>query len=165
MLLLFVVPYIQYTMNLSVAQFSAISGIMIFARIWDAVNDPMMGMVIENVKLKQGKFRPWILLGGILNFLVTLMMFWVRPGGWSFVLFFGVIYISWGMTYTINDISYWSLLPNLAKGNAERNQLANLVLLFASIGQFLSGGLIPILVTGNAVFMYKLIALVISIAF
>lgn len=162
---MFLLPYIQYTMNLTVAQFSAISAIMIFSRVWDAINDPMMGMVIENARFKSGKFRPWILIGGVTNFLATILLFIVRPSGWAFVLFFGIAYIAWGMTFTINDISYWSLLPTLATDNEERNELTNLVLIFASIGQFIAGGLIPILVTGNAVKMYKIIGITISFIF
>ena len=76
---MFILAYIQYTMNLSVAQFTVISGIMIFARIWDAINDPMMGMIIENSRLKGGKFRPWIMIGGLSNFFVTLLLFTLRP--------------------------------------------------------------------------------------
>ncbi len=162
---MFMLPYIQYTMNLTVAQFSAISIIMVVARIWDAFNDPMMGLVIENTKLKGGKFRPWILLGGVTNVFVTILLFTVRLHGWLFVVFFSIFYILWGMTFTINDIAYWSLLTNLSKNNDERNELTNLVLIFASIGQFLAGGLIPLLVTGNAVSMYRLIGLVIAILF
>ncbi len=162
---LFVLVYIQYTMNLTVSQFSVISGIMVFARVWDAINDPMMGMLIENKKLKGGKYKPWVLLGGVLNFFVTLMMFTLRPSGWAFVIFFGVVYIAWGMTFTINDISYYSLLPNLTSSNKTRNEFTNLLQLFASIGQILAGGLIPVLVTGNAIFMYRLIGIFISFTF
>ena len=162
---MFVLSYIQYTMNLSVVQFTVISGIMIFARVWDAVNDPMMGVIIENTRFKGGKFRPWIMIGGATNFIITILLFTVRPHGWAFVLFFGIAYITWGMTYTMNDIAYWSLLPNLSRDNEERNSLTNLVVVFASIGQFLAGGLIPVLVTGNAVMMYKVIGISISLIF
>ena len=165
MVSMFTLSYIQYTMKLSIVQFSAVSGIMIFARIWDGFNDPMMGMIIENSRLKSGKFRPWILIGGLLNFIATILLFTIRPGGWMFVLFFGIVYITWGMTFTINDIAYWSLLPNLAKDNDTRNVLTNLVVVFSSIGQFLAGGLIPVLVTGNAVMMYKIIGIAVSFIF
>lgn len=165
MVSMFTLAYIQYTMKLTVAQFTAVSGIMIAARIWDGINDPMMGMVIENARLKSGKFRPWILIGGLSNFIATILLFTIRPAGWGFVLFFGVVYITWGMTYTINDIAYWSLLPNLAKDNKSRNGLTNLVVVFASIGQFLAGGLIPVLVTGNAVMMYRIIGVSVSCIF
>lgn len=162
---MFTLAYIQYTMKLTVLQFSAISGIMIFARIWDGINDPMMGVIIENSHFTSGKFRPWILIGGLSNFVATILLFTVRPSGWVFVVFFAVVYISWGMTFTINDIAYWSLLPNLAKGNDERNSLTNLVLVFASIGQFLAGGLIPVVVTGNAVMMYRVVGVLVSFSF
>lgn len=162
---MFILGYIQYTMNLTVIQFSVISVIMIAARVWDAINDPMMGVIIENSRLKGGKFRPWILIGGITNTIVTILLFTVRPGGWAFVIFFGIAYIAWGMTYTMNDIAYWSLLPNLSRDNDERNSLTNLVIVFASIGQFLSGGLIPVVVTGNAVMMYRVLGVGISLIF
>jgi melibiose permease/lactose/raffinose/galactose permease len=162
---MFTLAYIQYTMRLSVVQFSAVSVIMIIARVWDGINDPMMGMIIENASLKSGKFKPWILIGGCINFVVTILLFTIRPDGWLFVLFFGFVYITWGMTFTINDIAYWSLLPNLAKDNDSRNKLTNLVLVFASIGQFLAGGLIPVLVTGNAVKMYRLVGIAVSFIF
>ncbi len=162
---MFILAYIQYTMNLSVAQFTAISGIMIFARVWDAINDPMMGMIIENSRFKGGKFRPWIMIGGGTNFIITMLLFTIRPDGWLFVLFFGIAYLAWGMTFTMNDIAYWSLLPNLSRDNEERNSLTNLVVVFASIGQFLAGGLIPVLVTGNAVMMYKVVGISVSLIF
>jgi len=165
MVSMFTLSYIQYTMKLSVLQFSAVSGVMILARVWDGINDPMMGMIIENSKMKSGKFRPWILIGGVSNFLATILLFTIRPEGWLFVVFFGVVYITWGMTFTINDIAYWSLLPNLAKDNDSRNGLTNLILVFASIGQFLAGGLIPVLVTGNAVTMYRVVGVTVSFIF
>ncbi|MBI9011890.1 MAG: MFS transporter [Clostridiales bacterium] len=165
MVSMFTLSYIQYTMKLTVLQFSAVSGIMILARVWDGINDPMMGMIIENSKMKSGKFRPWILIGGVSNFIATILLFTIRPDGWLFVIFFGVVYITWGMTFTINDISYWSLLPNLAKDNDTRNGLTNLILVFASIGQFLAGGLIPVLVTGNAVMMYRVVGVSVSFIF
>ena len=162
---MFTLSYIQYTMKLTVAQFTAVSAIMILARVWDAINDPMMGMMIENSRFKSGKFRPFILLGGGLNTIITIMLFTIRPEGWLFVLFFGIAYITWGMTFTMNDIAYWSLLPNLARDNESRNKLTNMIVVFASIGQFLAGGLIPVLVTGNAVLMYRVIGVGISIIF
>ncbi|MCH4888192.1 hypothetical protein EZV73_11445 [Acidaminobacter sp. JC074] len=165
MVSMFTLSYIQYTMKLTIPQFTAISGIMIAARVWDGINDPMMGMIIENTRFKSGKFRPWILIGGLLNFFATICLFSIRPEGWAFVVFFGIVYITWGMTFTINDIAYWSLLPNLASDNETRNSLTNLVVVFASIGQFLAGGLIPVIVTGNAVVMYKIIGISVSFIF
>ncbi len=162
---MFVLVYIQYTMNLTVTQFSAISVVMIIARIWDAINDPMIGMLIENKPLRGTRYRNWLLLGGFINFISVLLMFTVRPEGWYFVIFFAIVYISWGMTYTVNDVSYYSLLLNLTNSNETRNSLTNLTQLFGSLGQFIAGAVIPILVTGNAIFMYRVVGVIISFVF
>lgn len=61
---MFLLTYIQYTMKLTVAQYAAISAIMVVCLLWDAINDPMMGIIIENSHLKAGKFKPWIFMGG-----------------------------------------------------------------------------------------------------
>ena len=86
MVSLYLITYIQYTMKLTVAQFAAISAIMIVCLIWDAINDPMMGIIIENSHMKMGKFRPWILMGCLLNAVVIVLLFTVRPTGWAFDL-------------------------------------------------------------------------------
>ena len=110
---MFLLTYIQYTMKLTVAQYAVISAIMVVCLLWDAINDPMMGIIIENSHLKAGKFKPWIFIGVILNSLIIICLFTVRPEGWGFVAFFGVGYLLWGMTYTMNDIAYWGMLPSL----------------------------------------------------
>ena len=102
---MFLLTYIQYTMKLTVAQYAVISAIMVVCLLWDAINDPMMGIIIENSHLKAGKFKPWIFIGVILNSLIIICLFTVRPEGWGFVAFFGVGYLLWGMTYTMNDIA------------------------------------------------------------
>ena len=111
---MFVLTYVQYTMKLTVAQFSVISAAMVVCMVWDAVNDLLMSTIIENCHFKSGKFRPFIIVGAILNAIVIITMFTVRPTGWAFVFFFSFIYLMWGMTYTINDIAYWGMLPSLS---------------------------------------------------
>ncbi|PKL38905.1 MAG: hypothetical protein CVV44_08530 [Spirochaetae bacterium HGW-Spirochaetae-1] len=162
---LFLLVYIQFTVTLSVAQFSAITIIIIFCRIWDAVNDPMMGTIIENTRSKYGKFKPWIISGAVLNALVMVSLFWFRPEGWSFVIFFGFAYLLWGMTWTMNDIAWWSMIPSLSSEAKTRDQLMTLVSLFVNVGAFAVGGLIPVLTTGNAVEAYRMIALVCALVF
>ena len=62
---MFLLTYIQYTMKLTVAQYAVISAIMVVCLLWDAINDPMMGIIIENSHLKAGKFKPWIFIGAV----------------------------------------------------------------------------------------------------
>ncbi|MBR6452561.1 MAG: MFS transporter [Lachnospiraceae bacterium] len=162
---MYLITYIQYTMGLSAAQFATISAIMACCLIWDAINDPMMGIIIENAHLKQGKYRPWILLGAFLNAILIVLLFTVRPQGWSFVLFFGISYLLWGMTFTMNDISYWGMLPSLSSDPSTRNTLVTLMSIFVCVGQFAVAGIVPTVIAGNAVNAYRAVALVVALAF
>ncbi len=162
---MFLLTYIQYTMKLSVAQYAVISAIMVVCLLWDAINDPMMGIIIENTHFKSGKFKPWILLGVILNSIVIICLFTVRPEGWGFVAFFGVGYLLWGMTYTMNDIAYWGMLPSLTSDPKERNWLVTVQGIFICVGQFSVAGLLPDMVAGNAITAYRIAAIVIASCF
>ncbi len=162
---LFLLVYIQFTVTLSVAQFSALSLIIVLCRVWDAVNDPMMGTIIENTKSKYGKFKPWIIIGALTNSITIIAIFWLRPEGWAFVAFFGVAYLLWGMTFTMNDIAWWSMIPALTSDAKTRDQLMTLVAFFASVGAFIVAGLIPVLTTGNAVEGYRIAGLIVALAF
>jgi len=162
---MFLLTYIQYTMKLTVSQYATISAIMVVCLLWDAFNDPMMGIIIENCHLKMGKYKPWILLGAFLNAIMIVLLFTVRPEGWGFVIFFGIGYLLWGMTYTMNDISYWGMLPSLTSNPKERNILVTIQGIFICIGQFSVAGLLPDMVAGNAVMAYRIAAIIIASCF
>lgn len=162
---MFLMTYIQYTMHLSLAQFSVISVVIVICMIWDAVNDLLMSTIIENSHFKSGKFRPFILAGALLNAVVILILFTVRPSGWGFVAFFAISYLLWGMTYTINDIAYWGMLPSLSSDPKERDSLVTLMGIFVCIGQFLVAGVVPVVIAGNAVVAFRIIALIVAMGF
>ena len=162
---MFILTYIQYTMKLTIAQFSVISAAMVVCMIWDAVNDLMMSTIIENCHLKGGKFRPFIIAGALMNAAVIIAMFTIRPTGWGFVAFFCVIYLLWGMTYTVNDIAYWGMLPSLSSDPKERDSLVTLMGIFVCIGQFLVAGIVPVVIAGNAVMAFRVIALIVALGF
>ncbi len=162
---MYLLAYIQYTMQLSVAQFTAISACVVICMIWDAINDPLMGIIIENCHFKLGKFRPFIITGALLNSVVIVLLFTLRPSGWLFVLFFGISYLLWGMTYTMNDISYWGMLPSLTSNPNDRNTLVTLMSIFICIGQFSVAGVLPTVVAGNAVIAYRIASMIIALCF
>jgi melibiose permease len=108
-----------------------VGGLMLFARIFDAFTDPAMGLIVDNTRTKWGKFRPWIVIGAIVNSIFIVALFTV-PDGMNLQLYFSLIFILWGITYTINDISYWSMLPTLATGLRSREKLAIIPRLFAA---------------------------------
>ena len=162
---MFVLTYIQYTMKLTVPQFSVITAAMVVCMVWDAVNDLMMSTIIENCHFKGGKFRPFIISGAIINAVVVVAMFTIRPTGWGFVAFFSFIYLMWGMTYTVNDIAYWGMLPSLTSDPKERDSLVTLMGIFVCIGQFLVAGIVPVVIAGNAVAAFRTVALIVALGF
>ena len=108
------------------------------ARIWDAFNDPFMGMVVDNTRSKWGKFRPWIMIGTVLNAIVLALMFWnVDFEGNTFLAFCAVLYILWGMTYTIDDIPYWSMIPAVTRTPKDRENLSMVGRTCAGVGSAL----------------------------
>lgn len=163
----FLITYIQFSgLGLSVAQFSVISFLLIIGRVWDAINDPIMGTIIENTRTRWGKFKPWILLGAILTGLIIILMFNYRPlgnDGWNFVIFFGIIYLLWEIAYTMNDIAYWSMLPALATDTKKRNSITTYAVVFAGVGAFLANAIITFTTVGNAVKGYAVISIMIAI--
>ncbi|MGN1420578.1 MAG: glycoside-pentoside-hexuronide (GPH):cation symporter [Eubacterium sp.] len=92
------------------------------SRIWDGVNDLLMGAIIDATKTKWGKFRPWMLLGGITNAIVTVLLFYKPPiEGVMLYVYVTIMYVLWDMTYTMVDVSYWSLIPALTNDPHERD--------------------------------------------
>ena len=109
--------------------------LFLVARLWDAINDPIMGMIVDNTRSKFGKFRPWIFIGTILNSVILFLLF-RKPDleGTSLYLYYSVMYILWGMTYTIMDIPYWSMIPTLATTKEDREKISVVPRIFASLG-------------------------------
>ena len=166
----FLLTFVLITKNLTPAQLTVITGIMVAARIFDALNDPIMGNIIEKTRTKWGKFKPWLLIGGITSSAVVIAAFNnSHINGWGFVVYFGVVYFLYSITYTMNDISYWGMVPALSSDADTRNQFTSRATLFAGIGGTLASVLIPMLTTGgmaiggNAVTAYGIVAIVICI--
>ena len=109
--------------------------LFLMARLWDAINDPIMGMIVDNTRSRFGKFRPWIFIGTILNSVVLFLLF-RKPDleGTSLYLYYSVMYILWGMTYTIMDIPYWSMIQTLATTKEDREKISVVPRIFASLG-------------------------------
>lgn len=110
------------------------------ARIWDAINDPVMGMIVD--KTKWGKFRPWLVIGTLINSIVTIILFTnFDLTGTSLYIFISIMYILWGMTYTMMDVPYWSWLPNLTNNPTEREEVSVIPRIFASLANLILGAI------------------------
>ncbi|MCM1363614.1 MAG: glycoside-pentoside-hexuronide (GPH):cation symporter [Faecalibacterium sp.] len=107
------------------------------ARIWDGINDPMMGTIVDNTHTKIGKYRPWILTGAALNAIVLVFLF-SNPfhlSGIAICAYVAIVYILWGMTNTLADIPYWSMVPSFTSDPEERNLISTVARAFSGLGQ------------------------------
>lgn len=113
--------------------------ILLAARIFDAFNDPIMGVIVAKTRTRWGKFRPWLLIGTSLNAVVLYLMFAAPPAlnGGGLVAYAAVFYVLWGVTYTMMDIPFWSMIPAFTEGGKERENLSTLARSCAGVGSAL----------------------------
>jgi melibiose permease len=102
--------------------------LLLVARVFDAANDPVMGVLVARTKSRFGKFRPWLFSGTVINALVLYAMFAVpeKLDGNPLLIYISAAYILWGVTYTMMDIPYWSMIPAFARDSRERESLSTL---------------------------------------
>ena len=110
--------------------------ILLAARVFDAFNDPIMGVVVAKTKTRWGKFRPWLLIGTVTNAVILYFMFAAPPAmdAKGLVAYAAIFYILWGVTYTMMDIPYWSMIPAFTQGGRERENLTTIARSCAGVG-------------------------------
>lgn len=164
-----IMTFVLFTRSLTAAQFAAITAIVVAARVFDALNDPIMGNIIERTRTRFGKFKPWLVIGILSTSIVVYLAFNTDLQGWSFVWFFGVIYFLYSITFTMHDISYWGMVPALSSDANARNQFTARATLCAGIGSTLASVLIPMFtvgekaIGGSTTTAYGIVALIVCI--
>lgn len=121
---------------------AAVSTLFFVARIWDAVLDPLIGLLVDRSNLRYGKFRPFILIGGILAGLFTILCFFNPTFGFAGKMIYAYItYIIWGTTYGLMDVPYWSMSPSMTTDPAERTKIVSIPKITATIATLLVSAL------------------------
>ncbi|MGN0544817.1 MAG: MFS transporter [Acutalibacteraceae bacterium] len=134
--------YLQFTILIPAF---TVSVIMAIARVWDAVNDPMMGTIVDKTRTKWGKCRPYLLFVPLPIMIITILCFtnfgFYDPSAsaWSahnvlIVAYAAVTYILWGMTYTVGDIPLWGVTALMTEKDDDRNKLLSFARIWASVG-------------------------------
>jgi melibiose permease/lactose/raffinose/galactose permease len=123
-----------------------VAGIILFARVFDAFNDPVMGFIVDNTHTRWGKFKPWIAIGAVLSAVFTVLLFTdFNLHGNAFIIVFAVFYLMWGISFTANDISFWSMLPSLTNDQKEREKIGAIARICDNIGLFfVVAGIVPL---------------------
>ena len=114
----------------------AMGVILMAARVFDAFNDPIMGVIVAKTHTRWGKFRPWLMIGTVTNAVVLYLMFSAPPtlDGKGLVAYAAITYILWGVTYTMMDIPYWSMIPAFTETGKERENLSAFARSAAGVG-------------------------------
>ena len=120
--------------------------LMLLARIWDAINDPIMGYIMDHANPKKGKMKPYLLYTPIPVAILTLLLF-TSPNlaDSQKMIYAAVTYVAWGMIYTSSDVPFWSL-PNALTPNAdERGSIISKARTTNGIGSAIPMGLFMLL--------------------
>lgn len=142
-----------YFSNVIALPAMAISVIMLIARIWDAINDPMMGTFVDKTKSKWGKCRPYLIFMPIIIMVGTILCF--ANGIYSeanntpaqnalIIAWAGISYILWGMLYTAADIPLWGIASRMTADESKRSNLLSLARMVAGVGGALGFIMVPI---------------------
>ena len=98
--------------------------LMLLARVWDAVNDPIMGYIADRANPKRGKMRPYLLYTPIPIAILTILLFYApKLSGTQLMVYAAVTYVAWGMIYTASDVPFWSLPNVMTPDPAERGEI------------------------------------------
>lgn len=127
------------------------SWIIFGARIFDAANDPVMGMIADRTKTKFGKLRPYLLFSPFLIMASTIALFSV-PGFQSYgakLAYAAITYIIWGICFTIQDVPFWGLSAVVTPLENERNKFLSIARIGSTVGGILPTVLIPVLRTSS----------------
>lgn len=100
---------------------AAVGTLFLVARMWDAINDPILGAIVDKVHFKKGKFKPWINGVIFLMPIATIALFFnVGNGGTTSLVYAYITYILWGMIYTISDVPIFALATVMTDNMDER---------------------------------------------
>lgn len=113
----------------------AVTTIVVIASLWDAVNDPMMGLIADRTRTRWGKFRPYLIFGPFVIFLTTVLCYVSFDADPTVVAVLSTFfYIFWGMSYTVCDIPIWAISSTSSDNPDERNTMVSLGKIGGTIG-------------------------------
>lgn len=138
--------YLTEVLTLSNTALGLITFVVLAIRILDAVLDPIVGGLVDSTRTRWGQFKPWLFWGGLVSGVFTVLLF-TDTGltGWQFVTVFALVNLLWGVAWASHDISYWGMLPALSLNPRDREKIASVAKMFATVGLFaVAAGAFPV---------------------
>jgi melibiose permease/lactose/raffinose/galactose permease len=134
---LYLVFFLSDVLRLPRDVFLLASSLILVARLFDAVADIVMGAIVDNTRTRWGHYKPWIAGGVVASAIFTVLLFTdLGLSGGMFVAVFALVYLMWSLSWTANDIPYWSLLPALTIDQKRRERFGSVAKICATIGLF-----------------------------
>ncbi len=128
----------DYYVNVLQLNLWFVLGLMLLARVWDAINDPLMGMIVDSHTTKWGKMKPYILFASVPIAVLTILMY-LSPNlsGTSLMIYCAVTYVAWGMCYTMADVPFWGIPNVITPDTRERGSVISFTKIINSVGSAL----------------------------
>ncbi|MDR3284634.1 MAG: glycoside-pentoside-hexuronide (GPH):cation symporter [Treponema sp.] len=137
MVSMFLLVYLTEVLDLSDSIMWWITGVFTTLRVFDALNDPIMGLIVDNTMTRWGKFKPWILFGEIVGGVAMILLFTdLGLTGAAYIVVFALLYIFWDIFFGANDTAYWSMMPSLSLDQKERERIGAFARICANVGLF-----------------------------
>lgn len=145
---MFTLVFFQNGAGLTLSQGTTI---ILIGRIFDAINDPMMGMIVDRTKSKWGKMRPYLLFSPVPIAICTILLFTApfEHGSNAAFIWALVTYILWGVAFTVQDVPFWGLSSVITPLENERTSFISTARLGSTFGGILPALLVPILYQSN----------------
>ena len=137
MVSMYIMVYITEGLGVSDSMLAVITTVLLVLRVFDALNDPVMGILVDNTKSRFGKFKPGMVIGGLGGAIFMILMFSdMGLSGTKYVVVFAICYFLWDILYGLNDIAYWSMMPSLSTNQTQREKIGSFARICANIGLF-----------------------------
>lgn len=142
---MYIMVYITEVIIVPDSTLALMTTLLLVLRIFDALNDPIMGLLVDNTRSRFGKFKPGMLIGALVGaFCMVMLFFDMGLTGAAYAVVFAVCYLLWDVFYGLNDIAYWSMLPALSTDQKQREKIGSFARICANIGLFtMVVGIIP----------------------
>ena len=137
--------------------------LMLLARLWDAINDPLMGIIVDRATPKKGKMKPYILWASLPIAALTILMY-LSPSlpTSTLMIYSAVVYVCWGMCYTMADVPFWSIPNVITPDSTERSSVISITKIYNSVGSampevffFIAGLVLPKLIDSSDYIAYN----------
>lgn len=119
--------------------------LILVARIFDACNDPIMGVIVDRTKTKLGKLRPYLIASPVLIMITTAALFYTPQLGYAGRLAYAyVTYLLWGMCFTVQDVPFWGMSAVISPLESERTKFISVARVFCTAGGVVPTLLVPV---------------------